>query len=209
MDSTIDVVPTLHAVMKSFGFAVVLTALLACKSGGSKHKCASAIELASTRHSSLGTHSDPAQARESSLVGACISYCQWGDATVRAAVDQWKRDNPNSPAKPDAIVTVHMRQQVKACEARCTVAVRSSQATVKTDCAAGTKSACRASLIHRTKAATATGTDRFEAQHLACRAWCTAHDAESAKSQFMLAGCASQCSGDVMFGTSSATIACN
>ena len=195
--------------MKRIGFGVVFCALLACRSGGSDHKCVSAIELASTRHSSLGANSDPAKAREDSVIGACIAYCQWGDPTVRAAHDQWKRDNPSSPATSESILTIHVKQQVSACRVRCDAAAKSGPPTVKTDCAAGSKSSCRADLSHGGKPATGTGKDRFEAQHVACRAWCTANDAESAKSSFMLAGCASQCNGDVMFGSSTVKISCS
>ncbi|HMR77676.1 MAG TPA: hypothetical protein PKD61_21355 [Polyangiaceae bacterium] len=195
--------------VKRVGVGVVLVALLACKSGGSDHKCVSAIELASTRHTSLGTDRDPAKAKENSLIGACIAYCEWGDPTVRAAYDQWKRDNPSSPAVPQAIVGIHLEQQVKACRVRCDALAKGGPPTVKTLCAAGTNSSCRANLNHGGKAATGTGKDHFEAQHVACRAWCTANDADSATSPFWLARCASQCGGDVMFGTSTVSTSCN
>jgi hypothetical protein len=112
---------------------IVFAALLACKSG-SKAKCESAVQMSAVRHSSIGTDSDPAQARDNSVVGACIAYCQWGDPTVRAAYDKWKLDNPSSPATPETIVTIHVKRDVDACKPRCALAIKNGSATVKTEC---------------------------------------------------------------------------
>ncbi len=112
---------------------LVFVALLACKSG-SKAKCVSAVELEWQSYSSLGTASSNAQAKENSVVGACIAYCQWGDGTVKAAYDKWKRDNPSSPATPEAITTIHLKREVDACKARCALAVKGGSAKVKTEC---------------------------------------------------------------------------
>ena len=119
--------------MSRIALVLVVGELLACKSGP-KQKCVSSVQVGSERYSSLGTHSDKAKARESSVIGACIAYCQFGDPTVKAAFDQWKRDNPSSPAKPDSIITIHLQREVKACQSRCDAQTRSGAATLRTEC---------------------------------------------------------------------------
>ncbi len=110
-------------------------ALLACGSGGSGGaKCVSALELSGQRFTSLGTHSEQAKAKESSVEGACIAYCQFGDPAVQAAHDKWRQANPASKARRESVITIHISSEVKACQARCGAAVKAGSAKVKTEC---------------------------------------------------------------------------
>ncbi len=111
----------------------VVVALVACRGGG-EAKCVSAVELGGQRFSALGTHSEVSEAKDNSVAGTCIAYCQWGDPTVQAAVDQWRRDNPTSKADRGAVVTVHLANETAACQGRCTATIRGGSATVKTEC---------------------------------------------------------------------------
>lgn len=67
---------------------------------------------------------------------------------------------------------------------------------------------CSASVTRDGKVASGVGPYKAEAQHSGCRAWCQAHGGIDVKDSSAVAGCASACGGDVMFGQATATVTC-
>jgi len=173
--------------MKNTMTLILCTILVSGCCGGSKKNkkflCEASIEGTKGNHFSIGTNTAEDQARESAIWGACFVFCNWEDADVDAAYQEWAKTEEGLKSQAGRVADLDLQVELEAlrdsCISKCEASVASGLVPIKVQCHPPQSGTCETKLTYNDKiaAGSAEGADsEYHSRRKACRSYCIDND---------------------------------